>query len=89
MLGLSLLQYWDKTLHELSYEIAGYNARWEEQMKIERIHYALQYNIHAPKGKKKEAKELLPLPGDAPKTLAEKRLIELMKGAELKELTKR
>lgn len=77
MLGLSLVEYWDKTFHELTYEIAGYNARWEEQMRIERIHYELQYNIHAPKNKKKSAKQLIPLPSDTQKTAFEKRIEEL------------
>lgn len=89
LLGLSLVQYWGKTVHELSYEIDGYNARWEEKMNRLRITYALTYNIHAPKGKQKTAKQLIPLPGDAPKTFAEQRLRELENIAEVSATAKK
>lgn len=64
VLGLSPIEYWDRTLFELSIEIEGYNARWEENMIRTRLLYTLIYNVNAPKGKSKTAQQLIPLPSE-------------------------
>jgi len=63
-LGLSLMQYYDRTLFELSIEIEGYNARWEEQWRHTRKLYTLLYNTNAKKGQGKKEHELIKLPSD-------------------------
>lgn len=69
-MGLTLNEYYDKTLLELSTEIAGYNRRWEENIKSNvRPLYTLFYNAHFT-GKNRRPKkdyELMPLPSDAKK----------------------
>lgn len=62
-LGLTLMEYWDLTLYELTAMIAGYNVRWEEEWKRTRLIYATLYNANAKK--KKTPTELMPLPSEA------------------------
>lgn len=72
-------EYYGKTLFELDLELAGYNRRWEEAWKRERVHLVQRYNETAPKGKKKKDFELMPLPSDEEK-IANKLRMEKLKG---------
>jgi len=61
-LNLSLMEYYDKTLFELSIEIQGYNRRWaEEWRKVRKLHAPA---INAIVKKPKSEMEWIPLPGD-------------------------
>lgn len=60
------MEYYDRTLFEISIELEGYNRRWEDIVRTQvRPLYALTYNINAEKGKQKPAIELMPTPSDA------------------------
>lgn len=61
-LGLTYAEYCDRTLFELTAEIAGYNVRWEENVKPFRSLYTLIYNTNFKK--KKTELELMPLPSE-------------------------
>lgn len=63
-LGLTLMEYWDLTLYELTAMMAGYNVRWEEEWKRTRLIYSILYNSNGQK-KKKSPTELMPLPSEA------------------------
>lgn len=71
------MEYYDRTLFELSIEIDGYNRRWEEQWRHTRKIYALLYNVNAQKGKGKKEIELLPLPSEAAEAAWQKKIEEI------------
>lgn len=61
-LNLSLMEYYDKTLFELSIEIEGYNRRWEEDWRRVRKLYAALVNQNA--RRPRTEMEWIPLPSD-------------------------
>jgi hypothetical protein len=58
------MEYYDRTLYELSIEFEGYNVRWEEQHMFPRLLYTLLYNKDLPRGKQKNAMELFTFPSE-------------------------
>lgn len=78
-LGLTLMEYWDLTLYEVTAMIAGYNVRWEEEWKRTRLIYATLYNANSKK--KKAPTDLMPLPSEA-EGIAFQRYINGLKAAE-------
>lgn len=64
-LGLSLMEYYDRTLFELSIELEGYNLRWEEQWSPFRALYTLIANYMVGKNKQKKPWEYMPFPSEA------------------------
>jgi len=64
-LGLTLVQYYDKTYYELTAEIQGYNVRWEESWRPTRKLYTLIHNALCAKEDRRKEQELMPLPSEA------------------------
>jgi len=87
-LNLTLMEYYDRTLFELSIELEGYNRRWEEEWRKVRKPYALHFNINAEKGKKKREHELIPLPSEAEHIAWQRKIGGMKDEMKLKEATK-
>jgi len=62
-LNLSLMEYYDRTIFELSVEFQGYNRRWEEQWRHTRKLYTPMQNAIAKKPKREF--EWISLPSDS------------------------
>lgn len=58
------MEYYDRTLYELSIEFEGYNVRWEEKHIFPRLLYTLLYNKDLPRGKQKSPMELFTFPSE-------------------------
>ena len=60
------MEYYGRTLFEISIELQGYNRRWEKDVRtLVRPLYTLTYNLNAEKSKRKRDIELMPLPSEA------------------------
>jgi len=82
------MEYYDRTLYELSIEIQGYNSRWEEKWRHTRLIYTLLYNVNVGKGKQKKPQELIPLPGEYEEVNFQRKIAKLKEDAEfLKAIT--
>jgi hypothetical protein len=63
-LGLTYLEFCDKTPFELSIELEGYNQRWEESWRHTRLIGTLLHNANVSKEDRVLPHEFLPLPAD-------------------------
>lgn len=70
------MEYYDKTLFELTAELEGYNRRWEEKWRHTRRLYTLIYNKDIPKNKQKQEFQLMPFESER-KMKTEKSLKDL------------
>ena len=61
---MTLIEYDDITLYELTILIEGYNVRWEERWMPFRRLYTLLYNVNSGKNDQKREIELMPFPSE-------------------------
>ncbi|MCF0059934.1 hypothetical protein MUK70_11845 [Dyadobacter chenwenxiniae] len=58
------MEYYDKTIFEITVEMKGYNSRWEERVWPFRELLAKIHNVNVAKGKAKRPWELMPFPSE-------------------------
>lgn len=63
-LGLSLMEYYGRTIFEISIELDGYNVRWEENRSLWRWLWTLIHNVNVSKKDRKKEYEAMPLPSE-------------------------
>lgn len=59
------MEFYDRTIYELSIEIEGYNSRWEEQWRHTRLICTFLYNSNPGDEGPKLPYQIMPLPSEA------------------------